>query len=65
MRTGRFYFVQLILLIAVFAFSGKCVLKCAAWEGMEMPPLHIEGRYLVDDKGNRILLHGFGQTYSP
>ena len=65
MRTGRFYFVQLMLLVSIFAFSGKFALKCMAWEGMDMPPLHIEGRYLVDDKGNRILLHGFGQTYSP
>lgn len=30
-----------------------------------MPQLHVEGRYLCDDKGNHVNLHGFGQTYSP
>ena len=41
------------------------IFRTAAWEGMRMLQLHIEGRYLVDDQGNKILLHGFGQTYSP
>ena len=27
--------------------------------------LNVVGRYLVDDQGNRVNLHGFGQTYSP
>ncbi len=36
-----------------------------AWEGMEMPELHVEGRYLKDDSGNIVNLHGFAQTYSP
>lgn len=27
--------------------------------------LNVVGRYLVDDKGDRVNLHGFGQTYSP
>lgn len=57
--------MQIFLLFIMFAFSGKFALHCMAWEGMTMPPLHVEGRYLVDDKGNRITLHGFGQTYSP
>ena len=30
-----------------------------------MSPLHIEGRWLCDEEGNHINLHGFGQTYSP
>lgn len=31
----------------------------------EFAPLHVEGRWLCDDKGNHVNLHGFGQTYSP
>ena len=27
-------------------------------------PLHVEGRQLVDENGNPVLLHGFAQTYS-
>lgn len=27
--------------------------------------LHIEGRWLCDENGNHVNLHGFGQTYSP
>lgn len=36
-----------------------------AWEGMPMPKLHVEGRYLKDSHGHIVNLHGFGQTYSP
>jgi len=36
-----------------------------AWEGMPMPALHVEGRYLKDDAGTIVNLHGFAQTYSP
>ncbi|MDE6768234.1 MAG: glycoside hydrolase family 5 protein [Muribaculaceae bacterium] len=36
-----------------------------AWPGMPMPKLHVEGRWLVDEDGNHVNLHGFGQTYSP
>lgn len=32
---------------------------------VSMSPLHVEGRFLCDDKGNHVNLHGFGQTYSP
>lgn len=51
---------KLILLLLLLPF-----LPVMAWEGMEMPKLHIEGRYLCDEAGNHINLHGFGQTYSP
>ena len=27
--------------------------------------LNVVGRYLVDEDGNKVNLHGFGQTYSP
>ena len=36
-----------------------------AWEGMEMPPLHVEGRNLADPNGNIVKLHGYAQTFSP
>ncbi len=36
-----------------------------AWKGMDMPRLKVEGRYLTDQQGNKVNLHGFGQTYSP
>jgi len=31
----------------------------------ELKPLHVEGRWLCDEDGNHVNLHGFGQTYSP
>ena len=48
------------LLIAVLG-----MLPAYPWPGMAMPELHVEGRWLVDENGNRVNLHGFGQTYSP
>ncbi len=36
-----------------------------AWEGMSTPRLHVEGKYLKDPHGNKVILHGFAQTYSP
>lgn len=40
-------------------------LTANAWKGMDMPRLKVEGRYLTDQQGNKVNLHGFGQTYSP
>ncbi len=40
-------------------------LQSAAYPGMPMPKLHIDGRWLMDEDGNKVNLHGFGQTYSP
>ena len=42
-----------------------CGMSAMAWPGMDMPALHVDGRYLKDDKGNIVNLHGFAQTYSP
>lgn len=36
-----------------------------AWDGMPIPRLHVDGRYLKDSHGNIVNLHGFAQTYSP
>lgn len=41
------------------------LIPIAAWEGMAMPRLHVDGRYFKDPHGNIVLLHGFAQTYSP
>ncbi|MDE6560884.1 MAG: glycoside hydrolase family 5 protein [Muribaculaceae bacterium] len=49
----------LIFLIILTTFPAMC------WPGMPMPKLHIEGRWLIDEDGNKVNLHGFGQTYSP
>lgn len=32
---------------------------------MDMPALHVDGRYLKDDAGRIVNLHGFARTYSP
>lgn len=50
------------LVIAFLLLSMSPVL---AWKGMEMKPLHIEGRWLCDSDGNHVNLHGYGRTYSP
>lgn len=54
---------RLLTLLFVCLFMQKA--HVSAWVGMPMPALHIDGRYLVDDAGNKVTLHGFGQTYSP
>lgn len=49
----------------LFALLFLQASSALAWNNMTMPKLHIEGRYLTDENGNKVLLHGFGQTYSP
>lgn len=51
----------LLIIIGILSLSWSV----AAWPGMDMPKLKIEGRYLTDEDGNIVNLHGFGQTYSP
>ena len=55
----RLYFVFLL-----FAF-GLLHLQTSAWPGMPLPPLHVEGRYLKDNCGNNVSLHGVAITPSP
>ena len=62
---GKSFLLRLVVLCAIAFMGGIFGFKAMAWKGMTMPQLHIEGRYLVDEQGNKILLHGFGQTYSP
>jgi hypothetical protein len=50
----------IIAFFLVFSFSNAL-----AWEGMPMPRLQVQGRYLKDPHGNIVNLHGFAQTYSP
>lgn len=58
MSMRKIYFIALLSVI----FSS---LPVFGWPGMDMPVLHVEGRWLVDENGNKVNLHGFGQTYSP
>lgn len=53
--------VKVIVLITAL-LSARYVF---AWEGMPMPKLHVDGRYLKDNSGHIVNLHGFAQTYSP
>lgn len=53
---------KLILLLGMMCLMS---LSAKAWIGMYMPKLHIEGKFLCDENGNHVNLHGFGQTYSP
>lgn len=52
----RFTIVILVLTIPCRLF---------AWPGMPTPALHVEGRYLKDPCGNKVLLHGVAMTPSP
>ena len=55
--------IVLKICFALFVFFQ--VNNVFAWQGMPMPQLHVEGRYLKDPQGNIVNLHGFAQTYSP
>ncbi len=54
-------FIKLFILTLVLIPATSAI----AWEGMPMPELQIEGRYLKDSSGHIVNLHGFAQTYSP
>lgn len=56
---------KIVFLCSVFFFVFVQVLSVKAWEGMPMPELHVEGRYLKDSHGHIVNLHGFAQTFSP
>lgn len=51
------------LCFVVLAFIST--LNVFGWEGMPMPQLHVDGRYLKDPDGKIVNLKGFAQTYSP
>ncbi len=54
-----FLHYSILFLILIQAIGVK------AWEGMPMPELHVEGRYLKDSHGHIVNLHGYAQTFSP
>ncbi|WP_297071542.1 cellulase family glycosylhydrolase [uncultured Duncaniella sp.] len=56
MKTLRLFLSAVLATVAMSAW---------AWPGMDMPVLHVDGRYLKDTDGNIVNLHGFAQTYSP
>lgn len=41
------------------------LLSAAIGAQAQLAPLHVDGRYIKDDAGNIVNLHGFAQTYSP
>jgi len=49
----------LLLLLLISGGAG------VAFAESSLQPLHVDGRWLCDEEGNHINLHGFGQTYSP
>ncbi|MCF8357895.1 MAG: glycoside hydrolase family 5 protein [Prolixibacteraceae bacterium] len=56
---NRLLYVVFFLVIVIQSVDVR------AWEGMPMPELHVEGRYLKDSHGHVVNLHGFAQTFSP
>lgn len=57
----RMNFFKSLSVIFLFLIANQIF----AWDGMPMPKLRVEGRYLKDEHGHIVNLHGFGQTYSP
>lgn len=55
----RLKLIFLLILLVSFNHSMQ------AWVSMPTPRLHVEGRDLKDPHGNKVVLHGFAQTYSP
>jgi len=51
---------RLLLVILLLMTASS---KSNAQEALS--PLHVDGPYLVNAKGERVVLHGFAQTYSP
>jgi endoglucanase len=51
--------------ILLFIIIGLMSLDAFAWPGMDLPPLHVEGRNLQDPCGNNVILHGVAMTPSP
>lgn len=57
----------------LFALMALCIVALTSVKAQEipastwgnMPPLHVEGRHLVDEYGNNVVLHGVMDTPSP
>ena len=56
MKISKPLFALVLALMSLNAF---------AWPGMDLPPLHVEGRNLQDPCGNNVILHGVAMTPSP
>ncbi|RJE74514.1 RICIN domain-containing protein [Reichenbachiella sp. MSK19-1] len=54
--------VRLLLFILMIGLLPSAL---KAWPGMPLPPLHVDGRNLVDNCGNNVSLHGVAITPSP
>lgn len=55
----KFYLSLFIVIL------GFLPMESFSWPGMPLPPLHVDGRYLKDDCGNIVNLHGVAVTPHP
>jgi beta-xylosidase len=53
--------IKAIVIIYIFSVSSNA----SAWMGGSTPKLHVEGRYIKDNHGNTVNLHGVAMTPSP
>ncbi len=51
---------RFLFLLLLFIISSRTLLAQT-----NLPPLHVEGPFLVNSNGQRVNLHGFAQTFSP
>ncbi len=56
MKTYGFLLKTVLLLLSVSIFAN---------DGSSLPRLSVSGKNMVDPHGNKVVLHGFAQTYSP
>lgn len=49
----------LIRALAVLAAAAALAINAQAYQGMPVPQLHVNGRYLQDPSGKTVLLHGW------
>ncbi|HLP05226.1 MAG TPA: hypothetical protein VK152_07340, partial [Paludibacter sp.] len=55
------YVLKTVLTVLILSVS----FSASAWIGGSTPKLHVDGRYLKDNQGNIVNLHGVAMTPSP
>jgi hypothetical protein len=55
----KMYPTKLMRLFAVVAAAGAVSMSALAYQGMPVPQLHVNGRFLQDPSGKTVLLHGW------
>jgi len=58
-KMNKFNWNKILLIVLVIILP---TFKIYAYEGMPTPPLHVEGQYLKDPHGNKVILHGVMMT---